>query len=247
MSLHGNWFGQSSMCTYAVTTERNTVKLPPDVPVEFAGPLACGLQTGAATVANVLAPETGSSIAVFGLGAVGMAAVMAARLAGCDTIVAVDPNRERLATAAEVGATMTLSPDDHDDVGRVVRHSTGGGVDYAVESVGTEAVVRQALAALGSPGVCATLGLRAGRNAVLIDQSHLLVGRTLTGVIEGDADPQTFLPHLVDLWQTGLFPVEKLVRTFPFDQIDAALDAVTAGTVVKAVLTFPSDDPGVFT
>lgn len=237
-TLHGNWFGQSSFSSLVVATTRNTVKLPDGVPVHLAGPLGCGLATGAGTVLKVLRPEAGSSIAVFGLGAVGMAAVMAARIAGCDTIVGIEPNHRRHDLARELGATDVIVPDD--DTVRTLRKLGSGGVDYAVEAVGSEAVIRQALASLASPGVCATLGLRAGRNPVTIDQTHLLSGRTLTGVIEGDVDPHLFLPELARLWQDGAFPVEKLTHTYPFERFDDALAAVHAGDVVKAVLTFDS-------
>ncbi|MDM7487710.1 NAD(P)-dependent alcohol dehydrogenase [Rhodococcus sp. GXMU-t2271] len=236
--LHGNWFGQSSFASLVVATERNAVLLPRDVPVELAGPLGCGLQTGAGAVLRVLRPEPGSSLAVFGLGAVGMAAVMAARIAGCTTVVGVDPDGGRRDLARTLGATETLTPAGHPDVGRRIRELTGGGVDFAVEAVGSEDVIRQALSSLTAPGTCATLGLRAGRNPVTVDQTHLLGGRTLTGVIEGDADPHVFLPDLVRLWQQGSFPVEKLIRTFPFERFDEALAAVRAGDAVKAVLTF---------
>jgi aryl-alcohol dehydrogenase len=236
--IHGNWFGQSSFSSLVVATDRNVVRLPRGVPVELAGPLGCGLATGAGTVLRVLRPESSSAIAVFGLGAVGMAAVMAAKIAGCGTIIGIDPNPRRHAPALELGATAVMSPDDVDDIGRHVRRATGGGVDYAVESVGSEAVIRQAMSSLASPGVCATLGLRGGRNPITIDQTHLLSGRTLTGVIEGDADPHVFLPELAALWRDGRFPVEKITSTFPFDQLEDAFAAVTAGEVVKAVLTF---------
>ncbi|MGX6510373.1 NAD(P)-dependent alcohol dehydrogenase [Rhodococcus sp. SJ-2] len=236
--VHGNWFGQSSFSSLVVATDRNVVRLPRGVPVELAGPLGCGLATGAGTVLRVLQPESGSSIAVFGLGAVGMAAVMAARIARCNTIIGIDPNPRRHSLALELGATAVLSPDEVDDIGRHIRRSTEGGVDYAVESVGSEAVIRQAMSSLASPGVCATLGLRGGRNPITIDQTHLLSGRTLTGVIEGDADPHVFLPELAAFWRDGRFPVEKITSTFPFDKLDDAFAAVTAGEVVKAVLTF---------
>lgn len=163
---------------------------------------------------------------------------MAARIAGCESIIGVDPNPRRHGVARSLGATEVLSPDDHDDLGRHLRRLTGGGADYAVEAVGTESVIRQALSSLTSPGVCATLGLRAGRNPVSIDQTHLLSGRTLTGVIEGDVDPHRFLPELAALWRDGRFPVDELVQTFDFTKLDDALAAVTSGEVVKAVLTF---------
>lgn len=238
LPVHGNWFGQSSFSSLVVATERNAVRMPVDVPIELAGPLGCGLATGAGTVLRVLRPEPGSSIVVFGLGAVGMAAVMAARIAGCRTIVGIDPNRRRHDLALALGATEVLAPEDHDDLGRHLRRLTDGGADFAVEAVGTEAVVRQALSSLNSPGVCATLGLRSGRNPIVVDQTHLLSGRTLTGVIEGDVDPHTFLPELAEMWRAGQFPVEELVHTFDFTKFDDAVAAVTAGEVVKAVLTF---------
>lgn len=236
--VHGNWFGQSSFSSLVVATERNAVRLPSDVPVAIAGPLGCGLATGAGTVLRVLRPESGSSIVIFGLGAVGMAAVMAARIAQCDIIIGIDPDPGRHDLALESGATAVISPDAHDDLGRELRRRTGGGADYAVESVGTETVVRQALSSLTSPGVCATLGLRAGRNPITVDQTHLLSGRTLTGVIEGDVDPHLFLPELMALWRAGRFPFEKLIHTFDFTKIDDALAALASGRVVKAVLTF---------
>lgn len=236
--VHGNWFGQSSFSSLVVATERNAVRIPADVPVTIAGPLGCGIATGAGTVLRVLRPESGSSVVVFGLGAVGMAAIMAARIAECATVVGVDPNPRRHDLARRLGATEVLSPHDEQDIGRRVRRLTGGGANYAVESVGTEAVIRQALSALASPGVCATLGLRAGRNPVSVDQTHLLSGRTLTGVIEGDVDPHRFLPELAALWRDGRFPVDELVQTFDFTKLDDALAAVASGEVVKAVLTF---------
>ncbi|MEU5844006.1 NAD(P)-dependent alcohol dehydrogenase [Rhodococcus sp. NPDC047139] len=236
--VHGNWFGQSSFSSLVVATERNAVRLPADVPVAIAGPLGCGFATGAGTVLHVLRPESGSSVVVFGLGAVGMAAVTAAHIAECADIIGVDPNPRRHGPARRLGATEVISPQDEENLGRRLREITGGGADYVIESVGTEAVIRQALSSLTSPGVCATLGLRPGRNPVSIDQTHLLSGRTLTGVIEGGIDPHRFLPELAALWRDGRFPVDELVQTFDFTKFDDALAAVTSGEVVKAVLTF---------
>lgn len=138
------------------------------------------------------------------------------------------------------GATDVFFPAD--DIARRVGRLTDGGADHAVESVGSEAVIRQALSSLTSPGICATLGLRGGRNPISVDQTHLLDGRTLTGVIEGAIDPHEFLPDLAAHWMAGRFPVERLVQTFPFEKIDDAFAAVTAGDVVKAVLTFDNQE-----
>lgn len=236
--VHGGWFGQSSFGTHAVATARNAVKVNPDLPLELLGPLACSLQTGAGAVLNVLRPQPGDSIAVFGVGAVGLSAVMAARIAGCTTIIAVDMNGERLEVAAELGATHLVNPSDVSDVVAAVLAASPRGVDHSVDGVGLSSVVQQAVAVLRSPGTCATLGLQGPFNDTVINQGHLLMGRTLTGVIEGDADPHTFIPELVRLWQDGRFPFDRLVRSYPFEAINDALAAAADGSALKPVITF---------
>ena len=237
--VHGSWFGQSSFATYALASARNAVKVPADLPIELLGPLGCGLQTGAGTVLNVLRPRPGQGIAVFGVGAVGLAAVMAAKIAGCDPIVAIDTNATRLPVARELGATHTLDPNETDDlVWSVLEIADGPGLDFSVETVGAGPVVRQALEVLRSPGTCATLGLAGLENDITIDQGHLLIGRTLTGVIEGDADPQQFIPELAELWRDGQFPIDRLVKRFPFAELNAAISALAGGEVIKPVVVF---------
>lgn len=233
--VHGNWFGQSSWGTHAIAAERNAVRIDPDVPLHLAGPLGCGLLTGAGTVMNVLRPKPGQRIGFWGLGTVGLAGVMAARAADCGAIVAVDLNDDRLALARELGATHTFNPARSDDLVWDVLEATGG-LDCAMEAVGLGDVVRQALMSLRTPGVCATVGLQTLENDITIDQGHLLVGRTLTGVIEGDADPHRLIPQLVQLWRDGRFPFERLVREYPLDELDVALADFRASRVVKPVL-----------
>ena len=221
--VHGSFLGQSSFATHALASARNAVRVPAGLPLEVLAPLGCGVMTGAGAVLSVLRPAEGSELAVFGLGTVGLAGVMAARVAGCSRIVGVDPDPARRELALELGAT---------EVGDV------GAVDAVLDTVGTEEVVRAALRALRSPGTCATVGFRGGRNPVTIDQGHLLYGRTLTGVIEGDVDPQEFIPRLVELHRAGRFPVDRLVTTFAFGELPAALEAARSGQVVKPVLLF---------
>src|SRR5438309_488089 len=108
--VHGHFFGQSSFATYALAYERNVVKVDRTAPLELLGPLGCGIQTGAGAVLNSLHPDAGSSIVVFGVGSVGLAAVMAAHVAGCTTIVAVDLKPSRLEAAKRVGATHVIDP-----------------------------------------------------------------------------------------------------------------------------------------
>lgn len=257
--VHGSWFGQSSWGTHAVVDERGAVRIgvgastdtyadddgvgtADALPVHLLGPLGCGLLTGAGTVMNVLRPEPGQSIGFWGLGTVGLAGVMAARAAGCEQIVAVDLADNRLDLARELGATHTINPTTAEDVPRAVRKATGG-LDLAMEAVGLGAVVRDALTSLRSPGVCATVGLQGFTNEIMIDQSHLLMGRTLTGVIEGDADPHELIPRLVDLWRAGRFPLERLITEYSFEDVATAVDDLRAGRVVKPVLRLRQDIP----
>jgi aryl-alcohol dehydrogenase len=234
--LHGNWFGQSTFATEAIVSRRNAVKVDKSLPIEILGPLGCGFMTGAGTVLNVLKPKPGQSIAIFGMGSVGLAALMAARSAGCSTIIAVDLNDDRLALATELGATHVVNPSKTDDLVWDVMEIASPGLDFSIDCVGHGTVVRQALEVLRTPGTCATVGLAGLENEITIDQGHLLLGRNLMGVIEGDADPQVFIPKLLEMWQAGEFPFDRLIEKYPFTEIDAAITATKEGGVVKPVI-----------
>ncbi|WP_372788624.1 NAD(P)-dependent alcohol dehydrogenase [Paraconexibacter sp.] len=236
--IHGCFFSQSSFATYAISLATNTVKVAKDLPIELLGPLGCGLQTGAGTVLNVLRPETGESIAIFGMGGVGLSAVMAAKIAGCDPIIAVDINDERLALARSLGATHTFNAKETKDLVWEIMGVSAPGVHYALDAVGTNEVIRQALESTRTPAVVATVGFQGLEHDITIDQGHLLVGRTLTGVIEGDSNPQDFIPALVEHYANGEFPFDRLIKTFPFSQINEAFEAANSGAVVKPVLLF---------
>lgn len=236
--IHGNWFGQSSFANLAITDGRNVVKVDKDLPLHLLGPLGCGLQTGAGSVMNVLGARSGESLAVFGLGAVGMAAVMAAKALDCDPIIAIDLNPDRLEMARSLGATHCLNPTESRDLVWDVMGLVPNGVDYSLDAVGSGAVIRQALEILCSPGHCVTVGFHGLQHDITIDQGHLLLGRRLSGVIEGDADPRTFVPQLIALYRDGRFPFDRLITTFPFGQINEAIAASQRGEVIKPVLVF---------
>lgn len=146
--IHDHFFGQSTFGTYALANERNAVKVPKEAPLELLGPLGCGIQTGAGAVMNALKVRPGSNFATFGGGAVGLSAVMAARVAGATTIVAADVVPSRLKLARELGATHTVNSRETDPVASV-REITGGGADFTLESNGRPEVLRQAIDAFG--------------------------------------------------------------------------------------------------
>jgi aryl-alcohol dehydrogenase len=236
--VHGNWFGQSTFATYAIASAHNAVKVPDDLPLEILGPLGCGLQTGAGSVLNVLKAQAGESLAIFGLGGVGLGALMAAKAVGCDPIIAIDLNPERLELAKELGATHVINPTETKDLVWAVMEIAAPGVHHSLDAVGLAPVIRQALEILRSPGHCVTVGFQGLEYEITIDQGHLLLGRRLSGVIEGNADPQKFIPELIQLYRDGKFPFERLVKTFPFSEINAAMEASESGAVIKPIVVF---------
>jgi len=235
-TIHGNFFGQSSFADFALCHERNVVKVSKDVPLELLGPLACGVQTGAGAVLNAFKIARGQSFAVFGAGSVGLSAVMAAVVAGASPIIAVDLLESRLALARELGATHTVNPSACHPSEDVVR-LTGVGVDFALEATGIPSVIRQAVESLAPRGVCGILGAAPAGSEMTLDVLHLMTaGRTLRGIVEGDANPKAFIPTLIDLYRDGRFPFDKLIRFYPFERVNEAIQDSESGRVVKAVV-----------
>jgi aryl-alcohol dehydrogenase len=232
-----HFFGQSSFGTLAVAYARSAVKVPDDVDLRIAGPLACGVQTGAGTVLDVLRVSPGSSIAVFGAGSVGLCGIMAARLCGATTIVAVNRRASRLALAAEFGATHLVSPDDTDPV-EAIRDATGGrGVDFAFETTGVPDVLTQAVRSLDSLGTCAYVGTAApGELGGIPMLEAMTKGLTVRGVLQGDSTPSRTIPRLWDLHRRGLLPYDRLITHYRLDEINQAAADTETGDVVKPVL-----------
>ena len=233
--LSGYFFAQSSFADHALASQRNVVKIRKDVPIEMMGPLGCGIQTGAGAVMNALKPGAGTSIAIFGAGSVGLSAVMAARVVGCTTIAVVDINESRLALAKELGATHAINGASQDAV-KEIQAITGEGVQYSLECTGLPKVVRQAVDCLRLTGVCGVIGVAPLGTEFSLDMNAILFGRTVRGIIEGDSVPDVFIPQLVDLWAQGRFPFDKLVRFYPLEKINDAVQASERGEVLKAVV-----------
>ncbi len=237
--VHGHFFAQSSFATYALATERNVVKVRDDVPLELLGPLGCGIQTGAGGVLNSLHPEAGSSIAVFGTGSVGMSAIMAARVAGCATIIGVDVKPNRLELAKELGATHTINAAESGNVVEEIQGLTGGGTDYAIETTASPQVFRQSVDSLQLLGVCGLIGAAALGTEASFDMNNILFGRTIRGIIEGDSIPDIFIPRLIELYTQGRFPFDRLITFYELDQINQAAQDSESGEVFKPVLRMP--------
>jgi aryl-alcohol dehydrogenase len=235
-SLHDHFFGQSSFGTFALTHERNAIKVPREAPLELLGPLGCGIQTGAGAVMNALKVDPGASFAAFGGGAVGLSAVMAARVAGATTIIAVDVVPSRLELARELGATHTVNSRETDPVA-AVRKISGGGVEYTLESSGRPEVLRQAIDALAIRGTCGIVGAPAlGTEASFDVNGVMTTGKRIIGIIEGDSTPDLFIPALVELYMQERFPFDKLVKFYPFDRINEAAEDSEKGITIKPII-----------
>jgi aryl-alcohol dehydrogenase len=234
--INGNFFGQSSFATYAICHEINVVKVPSDVKLELLGPLACGIQTGAGAVLNALGVRPGKSFAVFGAGSVGLAAVMAARVAGATTIIAVDTNDKRLATAMELGATHTINPAQAKAAEQIIS-ITRYGTSYALDTTGIAAVIRNAIDSLAPRGTCGILGASEPDAEITLNETHFMTGgRRLIGIVEGESNPDIFIPTLINLYKQGLFPFDRLVTFYEFSDINQAIHDSETGIAIKPIL-----------
>lgn len=236
--VSANFFGQSSFASHALAFERNVVKIEdPDAPLEILGPLGCGFQTGAGGIMRSLACPAGSTLAIFGGGPVGLSAVMGAVIQGCGTIIMVEPIPARRDLALELGATHVIDP-AAGDVAEAIRAILPDGVDFAFETSGREPVVEAALASLASHGVLGLVGVPPKpESSVSVNLAGLITyGHRIQGIIEGDSDLDGFIPQLVALHREGRFPIEKLTKTWPLSEINAAVEAQHRGDCVKAVL-----------
>jgi aryl-alcohol dehydrogenase len=231
------FFGQSSFAQYAVVNAASAVKVPyDDIDLRLIAPLGCGIQTGAGAVLNRLRPEFGSSIAVFGCGTVGMSAIMAARIAGCHKIIAVGGNANSLKLAMELGATHTVNRRETDDIVGDIKRITGGGTDYSIDTSGVPDFVKKALASCRFMGTCVVLGAT-GDVTFNIQQELMGDAKSLIGIVEGDAIPKLFIPKLIDYYREGRFPFDKLIKFYPFEEINTAFKESHEGKCIKAVLT----------
>jgi aryl-alcohol dehydrogenase len=236
--ISGHFFGQSSFATHSIVLADALVKAPGDVPLELLGPLACGLGTGAGAVLNEARPEAGSSLVIFGIGAVGLAAVMAARCTAATTIIAVDLHDSRLELATRYGATHILNS-SRADVLEEVRRITGGTADYAFECTGVIPVVEQAAECVGMLGTLVLIGGAPAQARFSLDHLRTLWGKRVIGVLGGGGRTGKFIPALIELHRQGRFPFDELVRYYGLDEIEKALADSKSGDVVKPVLRMP--------
>jgi len=227
--------GVSGFARHAVVARESAVVVPKDVPLPIAALFGCAVLTGAGAVLNTASVRPGQSVAVFGLGGVGLSAVMGAALASAHPIIAVDPVESKRKLSLELGATAAFAPEEAE---KAIKDLTGGGVEFSFEAAGIPSVIEAAFRAPRRGGTAVAMGLP--------DPSKMLTlpalafageGRTLTGSYMGSSAPQRDIPRYVLLWKAGRMPVDRLQSAeMPLARINEAFEALAAGVAVRQVL-----------
>jgi len=237
--VSSHFFGQSSFATRANVVEESVVKIDADIPLEVVAPLGCGLQTGAGAVLNELEPHLGSTLVVIGTGAVGAGAIMAGRVAGCATVIAVDVHDSRLRLATEIGATHTVNTREASLTDEIMKITGGRGADAVVDTTARPELLRAAADALAIRGKLALVGAaKPGTEVTFEIGLSLIKGWTFTTVVQGSSVPQVFIPRLLGLWRQGRFPIDKLIRTYRLEQINDGFEDSASGATIKPVVVF---------
>jgi aryl-alcohol dehydrogenase len=236
--IGSHFFGQSSFAEFTNVPAHGVVKVSDDAPLDILGPLGCGIMTGSGAVLNVLKPKPGSAVAFFGTGAVGMSAMLAAKASGATTLIVVDIVEGRLQFAKELGATHIVNSKETDPV-EAIKKITSGGVNYALDTTGVPAVFSQMTKSLATMGHGALVGAaKLGTEAPVEIGTLLLNGIDISLVIEGDAVPKELIPRLISMHAEGIFPFDRLIKTYAFDNINHAFADSADGSTLKPVLLF---------
>lgn len=234
-TLSGHFFGQSSFATYSLTLASTVVVVDKDLPLEILGPLACGISTGAGAVFNTANPQAGESMVIFGVGAVGLSAVMAAKNTPATRIIAVDLHDSRLELARKYGATHVINSGQTDPIDEIFR-ILGGPADYVLDCTGVIAVIEDAMRAVRMLGTMILIGGAPAKARFSVDHLRTLWGQRIVGTLGGSGNSFELIPALLELYQQGRFPFDKLVKIYDFDEIDKAIEESGSGETIKPVM-----------
>jgi Zn-dependent alcohol dehydrogenase len=229
--------GVSSFADYAVVARESLVVIDDDVPFDIAAMFGCAALTGIGAVLNTAEMAAGQSVVVFGLGAVGLMAVMAAAQIAGTTVIAIDPLPSKQELGLRCGAQHAGGPEDAEDL---VRQATDGGADVVIEAVGSARVLESGLQLLARGGALVSVGLPHPDQAISTQALQFAgLGRRLLGSYMGDAVPERDIPAYLDLWRRGKLPVELLhTDTRPLADLNESLDALAEGRVVRRIFSF---------
>ncbi|KAK7890532.1 hypothetical protein LTR67_007740 [Exophiala xenobiotica] len=238
--IRGLVFGQSSFSKLAICDARVAVKYPgPVEDLSFLAPLGCGFMTGAGTVLDVLKPNSNNSIAILGLGAVGLSALMAAKSLNMADIIAIDIIESRLELAKSLGATHALNGKKYKDVEAAIREVSARGADYIVDTTGATSMINSGIRALAQQGTFAIVGTPVPGEHLSVEGMDMLIHcKKIIGVTGAYANPQELIPRLVKMYQEGSFPIDGLSKIYPPTEMDQAIDDMKSGKVIKPILAW---------
>src|SRR5262245_51187288 len=238
-TLH-HYMGTSTFARYTVVPEIALAKIRRDAPLDKVCLLGCGITTGIGSVLNVAKVEPGSTVAVFGLGGVGLSVIQGAVMAGAERIIGVDTNPRKFTLARQLGATDTVNPGDTADVAAALVEMTGGGVDYAFECIGNVEVMGQALQSCHKGwGECVIIGVAGAGEEIHARPFLLVTGRVWRGGAFGGTRGRTQLPGYVDRYMSGRIKIDELVTaTMPLARINEAFDLMQRGDAIRSVVVY---------
>jgi len=236
--------GVSAFSQFAVAAQESLVKIDASLPLAMAALFGCAVMTGVGAVVNTAGVQPGTSVAIFGMGGVGLSAVMGARAVGAYPIIAVDRVDEKLALAREVGATHIVNAALDDPVA-AIRDISSEGADYVFESVGSEAVLIQAYQSTRRGGTTVTAGLPAPDKMFSIPALSIVAEeRTIKGSYMGGCVPRRDVPRFIGMYQAGILPVDKLqTHTLRLEQINEGFDRLAQAQAVRQIIDFQSEPP----
>ncbi|MBA3016727.1 zinc-binding dehydrogenase [Patescibacteria group bacterium] len=235
----------STFMTKAVISENRLVKIPPEMPLREAALLGCAIPTGAGIVLNTLRVQSGNSIAIFGVGGIGLSAVLAARLMNATPIIAVDVFDHKLKLARDVGATHLINASQGDPLTTIMKITDGRGVDYAIEAAGRRETMESAFQAVrNNGGLCVLAGNLLHGERISLDPFDLIKGKQIIGTWGGETDPDRDIPQYIRLYQASKLKLDELITdTFSLDEINKTIDMMSKGKITgRCLIEMPEQD-----
>jgi len=235
-----HYMGCSTFSNYTVLPEIAVAKVRPDAPFDKICYIGCGVTTGVGAVAFTMKVEAGATVAVFGLGGIGLNVIQGARLVGASRIIGIDTNPSKVPLATQFGMTDFLNPTEVDDVVAEIVAMTGGGVDYSFECIGNVQVMRQALECSHKGwGESCIIGVAGAGQEISTRPFQLVTGRSWRGTAFGGARGRTDVPKIVDWYMEGRLNIDDLItHTMPLEQINTAFDLMHAGESIRSVVVY---------
>ena len=232
--------GVTTFSEYSIVSENRCVLLPAGIPLDVASLFGCAVLTGAGIVTNTIKPEKNNRLAIFGLGGIGLSALMAACLYDCQTLIAIDIEQDKLNLAREFGATHLINSSNEAPIERIKEITGGQGTDYSIEAAGLVKTIEQAFQSVRKAGgKCVFASHPNANEKIMIDPFDLICGKEIMGSWGGDSKPEQDIPKFAKLYLEGKLPLEKLLtRRYSLDQINEALNDLEQRKVGRPLIEF---------